>query len=318
MLARDPALQGRVLLFDAAAKAPDALSGVAKTLDECQRARKKARPPSASVHGCVLAGYIRIMTPEAIWCHNPCMPRQHPIQLSNQGVSVDDVVRTSGETRRFTLNRLSALHQSGRARRLSRGVYARADRDVSALASTKTIDEVVEILNRELPGLEPVVSSTGQLAPLMHNTLTREIAFVEVGRQFVPSVVEALTGAGLIAQPVRVRADMDRLLSLPGDRFIAVLGVSDQRGAHGHGARVAGSERALVNLIVGRARFGLPLYQEDIVESARALMGRYDFSLSTAYDYARRRGDVALGATRSLLSSVITSDPDLAPYRKAL
>ncbi|MDO8562570.1 MAG: hypothetical protein Q7S25_01865 [Candidatus Limnocylindria bacterium] len=179
--------------------------------------------------------------------------------------------------------------------------------------------DVARILGPEFPALERVISSTGQLAHLMHNTPTREIVFVEAGRRFVGTIAKALAAAGLIAQPVRMPADMARLLSLPGDRFIAVMGVTDQRGSEERdGVRIAGSERALVDLIVGRALYGLPLYQEDVVEAARGLLHQYDFSVSTARDYARRRGAAALQATRNVLTSVIANDPELAPYRKAL
>lgn len=247
------------------------------------------------------------------------MTRPQRITPSASGARVDDVMRVSGSARRATLNQLSVLHQSGRVRRLGRGVYASSDRAHALLPYTDAVRDVARILGPEFPALEPVISSTGQLAHLMHNTPTREIVFVEVGRQFVGTIAEALTAAGLIAQPVRTPADMARLLSLPGDRFIAVMGVTDQRGSEERdGVRIAGSERALVDLIVGRALYGLPLYQEDVVEAARGLLRQYDFSVSTARDYARRRGAAALQETSNVLTSIIANDPELAPYRKAL
>ena len=247
------------------------------------------------------------------------MTRPQRITPSASGARVDDIVRNSGSARRAALNQLSVLHQSGRVRRLGRGVYANSGRAHETLPYTDAVREVARLLGPEFPALEPVVSSTGQLAHLMHNTPTREIVFVEVGRQFVATIAEALAAAGLIAQPVRTPADMVRLLSLPGDRFIAVMGVTDQRGSEARdGVRIAGSERALVDLIVGRALYGLPLYQEDVVEAARGLLHGYDFSVSTARDYARRRGAAALQETSNVLTSVIANDPELAPYRKAL
>lgn len=247
------------------------------------------------------------------------MSRPQRIAPPVNGARVEDVARSSGSARRATLNQLSVLHQSGRIRRLGRGVYARSGRGHASLPYTDPMRDVARILAAELSALEPVISSTGQLAHLMHNTPTREVVFVDVGRQFVAAVVEALTAAGVIAQPVRTHADMTGLLSLPGDRFVAVMGVTDQRGSEERdGVRIAGSERALVDLVVGRARFRLPLYEEDIVEAARGLLRRYDFSVSAAHDYARRRGAVALRETRKLLASVIANDPELAPYRKAL
>lgn len=228
-------------------------------------------------------------------------------------------MRASGTGRRATLNELSRLHQSGRVRRLGRAVYVDATKPRAALPDGDTVRDVARALASEFPNLEPVVSSTGQLAHLMHNTPTREILFVEVGRQFVDTVAEALTAAGLIAQPVRTPSDMRRLLSLPGDRFIAVIGVSDQRGSElRDGVRIAGAERALVDLIAGRALYGLPLYEEDVAAVAGGLMEHHDFSVSTARDYARRRGARTLRETKELLRAVTASDPLLAPYRKAL
>lgn len=247
------------------------------------------------------------------------MSRPQRIAPPVNGARVEDIVRSSGSARRATLNQLSVLHQSGRIRRLGRGVYARSGRGHASLPYTDPMRDVARILATEFSALEPVISSTGQLAHLMHNTPTREVVFVDVGRQFVATVVEALTAAGVIAQPIRTPADMAGLLSLPGDRFVAVMGVTDRRGSEERdGVRIAGSERALVDLVVGRARFGLPLYEEDVVEAARGLLRGYDFSVSAAHDYARRRGAVALRETRKLLASVIANDPELAPYRKAL
>ena len=176
---------------------------------------------------------------------------------------------------------------------------------------------VARAISRTLPALQPVLSSTEQVAVLMHNTPTREFVLVEIGREFGRDVVQSLAAAGIPAQVVRTRSDMERLADQPGRSVVAVLPIGDVRSSDPFlGVRAARPERLVVDLFLGRERFGLPIYQEDVIEIGRSLMLDYDFSLSRALDYARRRQ--AFEKTESFFRQLIARDERLKDYRAAL
>lgn len=215
------------------------------------------------------------------------------------------------------MNVLSELSRQGKARRLAKGVYALGERAGRRLEPTPAMRRVARALAAALPALEPVLSSTRQVAHLMHNLPTREIVLVQTTRASGRDVVQALAAAGMTAAVVSSRADMERLLDLPGQTPVVVLPVGDARASEPFaGVRIARPERVLVDLAVERDRVGLPMYAEDVVEVGRHLLADYDFSVSRALDYARRRR--AYDRTASLLRDLIADDPRLRAYAEAL
>jgi hypothetical protein len=229
-----------------------------------------------------------------------------------------DVAARAGVTERRALNMLSDLTHRGEARRISKGFYAPAQpRTRVDLLPTPAMRRIARVIGQVLPALEPVIFSTGQVAPLMHNAPAREIAIVATSRSFVRDLVRALAATGYAGQVVSTRADMERLLDLPGDTLVAVLPIGETRGtAPFHGIRTARPERVLVDLAIERERVGLPLYEEDVLAVGGNLLANYDFSISRALDYARRRR--AYDEIAHLLRTIVASDPRLRPYEPAL
>lgn len=224
----------------------------------------------------------------------------------------------SGVTPGRAFNLLSELAQRGEARRISKGVYAPGPRPTRrALSPTSAMKRVARAIAQQLPALEPVMFSTGQVADLMHNALAREIVVVATARALARDLVRALSAAGSSAQVISTRADMERLLDLPGQVIVAVSPIGDRRASTpALGVRVALPERVLVDLAIGRQRLGLPLYDEDILALGENLLANYDFSISRALDYARRRrGHDEVAA---LLKAIVQRDPRLHPYAAAL
>ena len=176
---------------------------------------------------------------------------------------------------------------------------------------------IARAITHDMPALEPVIFSTAQVADLMHNAPTREIVVVATARAFARDLVRTLSAAGYNAQVVSTRADMERLLDLPGRTIVAVLPVGEARASQPFlGLRAARPERVLVDLAVERERLGLPLYAEDVVAVGENLLANYDFSISRALDYARRRR--AYDEIAQLLRTIVSADPRLRPYATAL
>jgi len=151
----------------------------------------------------------------------------------------------------------------------------------------------------------------------MHNTPTREFVLLGIAREFSRDVVQSLATAGIAAQVVATRADMERLVDLPGRSVVAVLPIGDMRSSTPFlGVRIARPERLLVDLFLGHERLGLPIYREDITEVGRSLMSDFDFSISRVLDYARRRR--AYEKTRLFLRDLVAHDRQLSDYRDAL
>lgn len=231
---------------------------------------------------------------------------------------VRDVAARAGVTERRAFNLLSDLTHRGEARRLSKGFYAPAhERARRELAPTSAMRRIARAIARELPALEPVIFSVGQVASLMHNAPAREIIVVATSRSFARDLIRTLAATGFAAQVVSTRADMDRLLDLPGDVLVAVLPIGETRAtAPFQGVRTARPERVLVDLAVERERDGLPLYDEDILAVGGNLLANYDFSISRALDYARRRR--AYDEIARLLRVIVNADPRLRTYEPAL
>ncbi len=229
-----------------------------------------------------------------------------------------DVAAHAGVTKRRAFNLLSDLTHRGEARRISKGFYAPAHGHARReLAPTPAMRRIARAIAQELPALQPVIFSTGQVAPLMHNAPAREIVVVATSRSFARDLVRTLAATGFAAQVVSTRADMERLLDLPGDMLVVVLPIGEVRGtAPFHGMRMARPERVLVDLAVERERDGLPLYEEDILALGGNLLANYDFSISRALDYARRRR--AYDDIAHLLRIIVAADPRLRAYESAL
>lgn len=224
----------------------------------------------------------------------------------------------SGVTPRRAFNLLSELAQRGEARRVSKGVYAPGPRPTRReLSPTPAMKRLARAIAQQMPALEPVLFSTGQVADLMHNAPAREIVVIATARTFARDLARALAAAGPNAQVVSTRADMERLLDLPGQVIVAVSPIGDRRASKvALGVRVALPERVLVDLAIGRRRLGLPLYEEDVVAVGENLLANYDFSISRALDYARRRrGHDEVAA---LLRSIVQRDPRLHAFAAAL
>ncbi len=229
-----------------------------------------------------------------------------------------DIAARSGVTTRRALNVLSALTRRGEARRIAKGVYAPAHQRMGReLPSTPAMNRIARVITQGLPALEPVIFSTAQVAELMHNAPAREIIVVAAARQFGRELVRTLSAAGISAQVVSKRADMERLLDLPGEVIVAVLPIGETRASRPfRGLRAARPERLFVDLAVGRNRLGLPLYDEDVLAIGDNLLANYDFSLSRALDYARRRR--AHDQIAALLRRIVRDDPRLRDYIAAL
>lgn len=229
-----------------------------------------------------------------------------------------DVAAHARVSERRAFNILSELVHRGEARRLSKGVYAPTQgRPKRELTATPAMRHVARAIAQELPALEPVIFSTGQVAPLMHNAPAREIVVVATARAFARDLVRTLATAGFSAQIVATRADMDRLLGLPGNSIVAVLPIGEIRASTPfRGVRAALPERVLVDLSVERERAGLPVYDEDLLAVGANLLANYDFSISRALDYARRRR--AYDNIAQLLRTIVHTDPRLRAYEAAL
>jgi hypothetical protein len=151
----------------------------------------------------------------------------------------------------------------------------------------------------------------------MHNTPARELVLIAVGRPHTRTVRRALSTEGINAELVTTREDMEHLVDSAGSPLVAIIPVGDTRGSESFlGVRLAGPERALVDLVVESERVGFPIYREDLSEVGKSLMSLYEFSVSRALDYARRRG--ASGMVAEFLREITKTDPKLAPYRAAL
>ena len=229
-----------------------------------------------------------------------------------------DVAKRAGITNGRAFNLLSELTHRGKARRISRGFYVPArDRAPRELASTPAMRRIGRAIRQDLPVLEPVIFSTGQVAPLMHNAPTREIVVIATSRPFARDLVRSVASAGFPAQVVSTRADMERLLDLPGETIVAILPIGETRASKRLlGMRIALPERILVDLAVERERDGLPLYDEDVRAIGTNLLANYDFSISRALDYARRRR--AYDDIAQLLRTIVRSDPRLGTYEPAV
>lgn len=229
-----------------------------------------------------------------------------------------DLAAHAGITERRALNLLSELTHRGEARRISKGFYVPAHGHARReLAPTRAMRRIARRIAQELPALEPVIFSIGQVAPLMHNAPAREIIIIATSRSFARDLVRTLAAAGFAAQVVSTRADMERLLDLPGDALVAVLPIGETRATTPfHGMLMARPERVLVDIAVGRERDGLPLYDEDILAVGGNLLANYDFSISRALDYARRRR--AYDQIARLLRTIVGADPRLRTYEPAL
>src|SRR5437870_3399572 len=211
--------------------------------------------------------------------------------LDGRPLTAEAFAAARGISRGRASNILSEMAQRGELRRLAKGIYVRTAERAGRLQPTSAVRQIAEILTQAAPGLEPVVFSTGQLAPYMHNTPTHELVLVAVPRAQARTVSRILSSAGITALPVQRPSDLDRLLDLPGEPLVAVTAVGDTRATEPFlGIRLARPERALVDLIVGADRLHLPIYPEDTREIARSLLTDYSFSVSKALDYARRRG----------------------------
>ncbi|MBI2323862.1 MAG: type IV toxin-antitoxin system AbiEi family antitoxin domain-containing protein [Chloroflexi bacterium] len=227
-----------------------------------------------------------------------------------------ELAARSGMSPRRAFNLLSELVQRGEARRVSKGVYAPGPHTRRVLSPTSAMKRLARAIAQEMPALEPVLFSTGQVADLMHNAPAREIVVVATARAFARDLVRALSAAGSNAQVVSTRADMERLLDLPGQVIVAVSPIGDRRASKlSLGVRVALPERVLVDLAIGRDRLGLPLYDEDILALGENVLANYDFSISRALDYARRRR--GYDEVAELLKAIVR-DPRLHAYAAAL
>lgn len=216
------------------------------------------------------------------------------------------------------MNVLSRLVQRGKARRLAKGIYGPAPRTrPRVLETTVAMRRVARVITEKLPAMEPVISSTAQVARLMHNAPVREIVLVEVARPFARDVARAVAAKGLQALVVANRNDMERLAALSGRAIVAVIPVGDLRASVPFaGVRMSRPERLLVDLALERERIGLPIYAEDVRAVGESLLAEYDFSLSRALDYARRRR--GYDKTSELLHSLIDRNERLRPYAAAL
>ena len=187
----------------------------------------------------------------------------------------------------------------------------------ATLRPSPMMRRVARTLAKALPAIQPVLASTQQVATLMHNTPVREFVLVGIARDFSRDVVQSRAAAGVPAQVVATRADMERLVDLPGRSVVAVIPIGDMRSSAPFlGVRIARPERLLVDLLLGQERLGLPIYREDIREIGRSLMSDFDFSISRALDYARRRR--AYERTRTFLRDLVMHDRKLSDYRDAL
>ncbi len=229
-----------------------------------------------------------------------------------------DVAARSGVTTRRAFNMLSDLAQRGEARRVSKGVYAPAQgRTSRELTATPAMRRIARAIARAMPALEPVIFSTAQVTGFMHNAPAREIVLVATARAFARDLVRTLSDTGFNAQVVSTRADMERLLELPGRTIVVVLPIGELRASKPFlGLRTARPERVFVDLAVERERVGLPLYSEDVVAVGENLLANYDFSISRALDYARRRR--AYDEIAELLSAIVYAHPRLRAYEAAL
>lgn len=227
------------------------------------------------------------------------------------------IAKRRGVSTRHAMNVLSRLVQGGKARRLAKGIYGPAPRvRPRTLRTTLAMRRVARVMTKDLPALEPVISSTAQVARLMHNAPVREIVLVEVARPFAAAVARALGAKGLQALVVANRNDMERLASLSGRALVAVIPIGELRASIPFaGVRMARPERLLVDLAVERERVGLPIYAEDVRAVGESLLAEYDFSISRALDYARRRR--AYDRTTELLHSLIDRNERLRPYAAA-
>ncbi len=238
-------------------------------------------------------------------------------KLTETAHARDLAARTGVSTRR-AFNVLSELTHRGEARRISKGVYAPAQRTMSRdLVPTAAMKRIARVIAQEMPALEPVMFSTAQVAALMHNAPAREIVILATARAFARDLVRTVSAAGFNALVVSTRADMERLLGLPGRTIVAVLPVGETRGSEPSlGLRAARPERVFVDLAVERERLGLPLYDEDVLAVGDNLLANYDFSISRALDYARRRR--AYPEIAKLLGTIVNEDPRLRAYAPAL
>lgn len=232
-----------------------------------------------------------------------------------------DVAAHAGVSQRRAFNLLSDLTKRGEARRISKALYAPVHHPAKReLTPTQAMRRIARAIAEDLPALEPVIFSTGQVAPLMHNAPAREIVVVATARSFARDLVRTLAAAGFAAQVVATRADMERLLDLPGTVIVAVLPIGEIRASMPStlfpGLRRALPERVLVDLAVERQRDGLPVYDEDVRAVGTNLLANYDFSISRALDYARRRH--AYDEIAQLLRTIVDADPRLRVYEPAL
>ena len=228
------------------------------------------------------------------------------------------IAKRRGVSSAHAMNVLSRLVQRGKARRLAKGVYGPAARArVRTLETTPAMRRVARAMTERLPALQPVISSTAQVAQLMHNAPVREIVLVEIARPFAADVARALGAKGLQALLVANRSDMERLAALSGQVIVAVIPIGELRASMPFaGVRIARPERLLVDLAVERERIGLPIYAEDLRAVGESLLAEYEFSVSRALDYARRRR--AYDETSELLHSVVDRNERLRPYAAAL
>ena len=227
------------------------------------------------------------------------------------------LARLAGVSKGHASNLLTGLVHTGRARRVTKGLYVPGETPRATLRPSPMMRRVARRISEALPAIQPVLSSTQQVATLMHNTPTREFVLLGIAREFSRDVVQSLATAGVPAQVVGTRADMERLVDLPGRSVVAVLPIGDMRSSAPFlGVRIARPERLLVDLFLGYERLGLPIYREDIAEVGRSLMSDFDFSISRALDYARRRR--AYEMTRSFLRDLVAHDQKLSDYRDAL
>lgn len=227
------------------------------------------------------------------------------------------LARLAGVSEGHAANVLSGLVTTGRARRVAKGLYVPGKAPKAALRPTPMMRRIARVIGGSLPALQPVISSTHQVAELMHNTPGRELVLLAIASDFSRDVTRSLASVGIPAQVVRTRSDMERVLDLPGAAVVVISPIGDLRSSEPFlGIRQARPERLLIDLFLGRKRFGLPVYQEDITEIGRALMSDFDFSISRALDYARRRR--ARETTASFLRDLVTGDKRLSDYTTAL
>lgn len=212
------------------------------------------------------------------------------------------MARSRGIDRRTAALRLGHLARRGKLRRLSRGIYADDAARTGQLEVTPAMSAVGAALHKELPVLDATISSTFQLASLMHNMPRREIVMVAVARKFVRDVVEALGAHNIAAHQARARADVAQLMAQPGDVAVVVLALGESRGTRRQGdLLVASPERLLADLLIERERIGLPIYEEDLLASAEGLLRGFPFSVSRFLDYAKRRN--ALSPAHQLIKT---------------